>query len=234
MRFLQIKVMKIKILLFLVIISKGALSDNGLFSKVGLNFGVTRSAQSWDNGIDIGKYRNWGNSMYSIFIGLNYNQPLSKKVFLSFALQHIEKGFKTSYKHTFSSSNLSTKYAYSLNYWEVPITINYHNPKSNFTYNIGMYMSYLYQANYIFEETEEIRPNGSVIATRYTSFAKEMKDGINRFDFGMFLGISRELNKYLAGTFSVTKGFISPNVKFFEDLKYNQTFSLGLNYYFLR
>jgi len=59
-----------------------------------------------------------------------------------------------------------------------------------------------------------------------------MKDGVNRFDKGFCIGISKELNKYLFLNYSITKGLISANKKYFNDKIYNQTLIFGFNYYF--
>jgi hypothetical protein len=205
--------------------------DESAFSKLNFTIGLSRSAQNWDPHINIGNYRNQGNSLYSIYFGLERNVQISSNKYLSIGIQHIEKGFKTHYITNAPTSTVDTKYSYSLNYIELPFYLRHSTTFFKINWKVGVYFAYLYQANYMFEETELIHPIGtSVVKSNFVSYAKEEKTGFNKYDFGFNLGLSKSINDYFECSFIITKGYISPNQMYYEDIKYNQTFMLGIEY----
>lgn len=202
-----------------------------------IKLGYSLSAQNWTDNFDIGSYRNPDNAIKALFGCLEYNQFINDKSKLSFGLQYVQKGFQSEYNIKTPYNNINVAYSNRLNYLELPI----HYEKLVYTskrfYNIklklGLVTSYLISSNYHFREQDDLLRFGSVLHTFYTNYAMNDTERYNRFDLGYSIGLVSSLSKYFDLDFTVEKGFIQPKNWPYSDMKYQQSFLLGIKYYFM-
>lgn len=229
----------LKLRFYIIFVGTFLVSD--IRSQVRNNFsikiGYSISSQNWTDNFDIGSYRNPNNAIKALFGCLEYNQPLNDNSKLSFGLQYVQKGFQAEYNIKSPDINVNVAYSNRLNYLELPI----HYEKLVFTgkrfYNIklklGLVASYLISSNYHFREQDDLLRFGSVLHTFYTNYAMDDTERYNRFDLGYSIGLVSSLSKHFDLDFTVEKGFIQPKNWPYSDMKYQQSFLLGIKYYFM-
>jgi hypothetical protein len=181
--------------------------------------------------------RSWSDrSLPSIFLKFRYFQPL-KKNGLTFGFQVVEKGFQTSYKLNNSHTQTTVSYSYNLNYLEMPALYHYRINRpllKSFSFNSGLFVGYLFRDDFRIYQKDVHFPQNSSPYTNYTNLAGSYQWGnrFNLWDIGIILGTEYRINNFLSSEFCIQKGMIRVDNIQHNDLAYNVTLYLGLNYHF--
>ncbi len=169
----------------------------------------------------------WRNNIHSVYFGMDYSHPLTKKWYCSLGFQFCQKGFKTKYQAGDGTIHFDVKYQFILNYVELPLMFSYKIDQTKI--NVGLVSSYLINDSYRFTETDQA-PN------YYSSFkyATETPHRFKHFDIGINLGLTKTINQHFDIEFNYQRGFIKPDQWMTGEINYQQTFLLGIKYYFLK
>lgn len=169
----------------------------------------------------------WRNNIHSAYFGIDFSSSFKKKWSYSIGLQFCEKGYKTKYKNINGSVSFDVRYQFTLNYIECPLIISYKIKRTKI--NIGVVSSFLMDNNFRFVQTEQ---------TPYTYFSYKYStsnpDRFKRFDIGLNLGFTKTINNNFDIEFNYQRHFIKPDKWMKYEINYQQTFLLGIKYYFLR
>jgi len=170
-------------------------------------------------------------SIQSVFINIQYNIHLKKNE-ISLGLQLLEKGYKTEYELQQGKTFEQTNYENSLSYIELPINFIWIRKKTNFI--TGIIFSYMYECNYRIKQTAIQYGNPNIVfVTNYSNTINVNNKRYNDLDFGVNLGLSKEIFKNAELELTAQKHFIRIDKYSQRDLIYNTSFLLGLRYYFL-
>lgn len=219
----------------LLVCCHNLVNGQSLANQFSLDLGGTISTQAY-NRVKIRKTVQGHHNILSGYVRLTYERKLKKNMGVSIGIQHIEKGYKYSGINIGTpTKNYDLTYEYRLNYVEVPLCFAYKLNRFGFT--TGTIVSYLYAANYRYNDVTRVTQNGitSVYATSYSD--KYPNDRYRKWDIGVLLGVSYKLNKYLDVECSLSKHFtrtdkVASQYRY-NDIMYNQVYMLGLKYKFV-
>lgn len=217
-----------RITFYILILLTQTCFSQEVLNRFSVKTGYSISVTQW--GVSpFAEIRRWDRSIGCVFFNLQYSQPIKKNE-LNIGLQLIEKGFRTQYSFAFPNSSTNAAYQIRLNYIELPV--NYVHRIGKYNIIFGAVLSYLYENNYRFEETDVNIGNPTIVFASNYSYTENW-NRYNKWDFGVNIGMSYRLHKNFDAEFTIQKHFIDVDTWQQRDLDCNLSFLLGLRYRFL-
>ncbi|MFI5148860.1 MAG: outer membrane beta-barrel protein [Bacteroidia bacterium] len=171
----------------------------------------------------------WRNNVHALYFGVDYEQPLRKRLKLSFCPQLVQKGYRMDYSFIDPAISSEDSYLYTLTWIDIPINLSFE--KNKWKFRTGIFGSYLLHSDFRFEHKEIFYTNAYIITFKS---ANPDINSYNRFDYGINLGVSRKLTDYLDLEFNFTRGLSLPDKFPYGEIRYQESFLFGFKYYFLK
>jgi hypothetical protein len=207
-------------------------SSQNLLDRISFKVGFSNSTQVWGY-TPFDHIRPPEKSIQSVFFNLQYEQPITKKSYITIGLQTLEKGYRTTYTSDPDPVFQYTQtYEYRLSYIELPINYVYHWKKYSFIG--GTIISYMWQDAYRFKEIDVLNRNNKT-TTYYSNYATPYTapDRFIRWDFGVNIGIARKIYKNFDIELTMQEHYVDFDKWKSRDLVFNECFLLGVRYTFL-
>lgn len=203
-------------------------NERKLQFEVGYSYSATNQSL-----LNVGAYRSPKFALHTVYYGLTYMHPISKTLALSTGVQLVENGFKSFNYFPGRTVNVTIDYQYRLEYIQLPIScVKYLPSKLSasicWIFQTGIYCGYLFEGNYRIKQVDELKNTPSTYL--YYNKALTINNKFNRYDWGVTLSVTRQLNRFFALRVSMQKGFIATNISGFAEQKYNQNFMVGMQY----
>lgn len=174
---------------------------------------------------------------FGIHLGVNTNIPLNQNVSLRMAFLFSQKGLKSVYESTNTTSSGTyfdtDEQKITLSYLEIPVLVSY-NTESGFFIAGGPYMGLLVGCKYKWESLSKFTPTAGSEVISEDSGSDSSTEGINPIDFGLNITTGINLENGLGFSAGFAKGLSRISKTDYEGAnKYtNNNFKFSMTYTF--